>query len=283
MKFFRRKRHKIGLALGSGAARGLAHIGVLKALKEKNISIDMLAGSSMGALVGAYFANYGDIKGLEETVLSMNFKDLLKLVDPNFPLLLKGLVSGNKVEEFLKTIIGDIEFKDLKVPFFIVATDIETGKEVIMKTGPVVKAVRASISIPAIFTPVKLKNKFLIDGGIVNPVPVNILKKEGMDFIIASNVIKTPRVRARINKEKTPRIKEENFNVQKDAPSIFETIIGAIYTMEYRIAQLQTKEANLAICSDVDYIGALEFYRAEEAIKTGYEKTKEIIGSGLRI
>ncbi|MCK5393262.1 MAG: patatin-like phospholipase family protein, partial [Candidatus Omnitrophica bacterium] len=143
MKFFKKEKYKIGLALGSGSARGLAHIGVLKALKENNITIDMIAGSSIGALIGAYFAKYQDIRGLEEITLNMEFKKLIRLADPNFFLLSKGFIRGKKVEEFLEIILGDIDFKDLKIPFFVVSTDIETGEEVIINTGSVVKAVRA--------------------------------------------------------------------------------------------------------------------------------------------
>ena len=189
MKFFDREKPKIGLALGSGAARGLAHIGVLKALKEKNIFVDMIAGSSMGALVGACYAKNGEITDIEEIVLKMDWKQLARLADPNLTLLFKGVIHGKKVKELLKTIIGDVRFKDLKIPLAVVATDVNTGEEIVIKDGSVIEAVRASISIPAIFMPVKLNSRFLIDGGIVNPVPVNVVKDMGATFVIACNVI----------------------------------------------------------------------------------------------
>ena len=186
---------KIGLALGSGAARGLAHIGVLKALEEENIPVDMIAGSSMGALVGACFAKGKGVKDFEDIVLETDWKKLLKLADPNLALMLKGFVHGNKVKELLRAIIGDIEFKDLKIPLSVVATDINTGEEIIIKEGSVIEAVRASISMPAIFMPVKLKDKFLVDGGIVNPIPVKVVRGMGADFVIACNVIHKPHER----------------------------------------------------------------------------------------
>ena len=199
------KKLKIGLALGSGAARGLAHIGVLKALIEEGISIDMIAGSSMGALVGACYARKGEIAGLEELVLKTDWKQLVRLADPNLALLFRGFIHGQKVKELLRAIIGDVEFKDLKIPLAIVATDINTGEELVIKEGSVIEAVRASISIPAIFMPVKFsakggsasggKDRFLIDGGIVNPVPVSIVKDMGATFIIACNVIHRPQSR----------------------------------------------------------------------------------------
>ena len=195
MRFFNRKKPKVGLALGSGAARGFAHIGIIKALKEKKVSIDMIAGSSMGALVGACYARGGEITDLEEIVLKIDWKQLIRLADPNLVLLLKGIVHGKKVKELLKALIGDIDFKDLKIPLTVVTTDVNTGEEVAIKTGSVVDAVRASISIPAIFMPVKLNDRFLIDGGIVNPVPVSVVKNMGAAFVIACNVIHSPRRR----------------------------------------------------------------------------------------
>ena len=195
MRFFNRKKPKIGLVLGSGAARGLAHIGIIKALKEKNISIDMIAGSSMGALVGACYARGGEITDLEEIVLRTDWKQLIRLADPNLALLFKGVIHGEKVKELLRALIGDVNFRDLKIPLTVVATDVNTGEEVAIKTGSVIDAVRASISIPAIFMPVKLNDRFLIDGGIVNPVPVNVAKNMGATFVIACNVIHNPRRR----------------------------------------------------------------------------------------
>ncbi len=195
MRFFNKKKLKVGLALGSGAARGLAHIGIIKALKEKNISIDMIAGSSMGALVGACYARGGKITDLEEIVLSTDWKQLIRLADPNLVLFFKGAIHGEKVKELLKALIGDVNFRNLKIPLTVVATDVNTGEEVAIKTGSVIDAVRASISIPAIFMPVKLNNRFLMDGGIVNPVPVSVARNMGATFVIACNVIHNPRRR----------------------------------------------------------------------------------------
>lgn len=195
MDLFKKRRPKIGLALGSGAARGLAHIGVLKALKEKNMPIDMIAGSSIGALVGACYARKDEIANLEQIVLNTDWKQLARLADPNLVLLFKGVIHGKKVKELLRSLIGDVEFKDLKIPLAVVATDVSTGEEIIIKEGSVIEAVRASISIPAIFMPVKFRDKFLIDGGIVNPVPVSVVKNMGPTFVIACNVIHKPQRR----------------------------------------------------------------------------------------
>ena len=195
MKLFKKEKLKIGLALGSGAARGLAHIGVLKALKEKNVSVDMIAGSSMGAFIGACYARKGEIANLEEVILKIDWKELARLADPNLALFFKGIIHGKRVKELLRTLIGDISFKDLKIPLAVVATDANTGEEVIIKEGSVIEAVRASISMPAIFMPVKFSGRFLMDGGIVNPIPVKIVKDMGAMFVIACNVIPKPKAK----------------------------------------------------------------------------------------
>ena len=311
---------KIGLVLGSGAARGLAHIGVLKALGEENIAVDVIAGSSMGALVGACFAREAKITELEEVVLKTDWKQLLRLSDPNLAFMLKGFIHGRKVEELLKVIIGDVEFKDLKIPLAVAATDINTGEEVIIKEGSVAEAVRASISIPVIFMPVKIGNRFLMDGGIVNPVPVNAAKDMGAEFVIACNVILKPQERkysGSMKKQKPPltlpkvKIKTEalselNIKINKllqenkakiqdfqkfikskvhknipgidpNTPGIFDTILGAIYAMEYEIAQIKIKEADVIITPDTAGIAALEFYRGEEVISKGYKAAKKAL------
>jgi len=323
MGIFKKKELKIGLALGSGAARGLAHIGVLKALIEEGIPIDYISGSSMGALVAAYYARKGEIANLEEIALKVDWKQLTRLLDPNLALLFKGVIHGKKVKELLRTLIGDVEFKDLKIPLAVVATDVNTGEEVIIKEGSVVEAVRASISIPAIFMPVKLKNRFLIDGGIVNPVPVKVVKDMGATFVIACNVIQEPKKRKTFNlskKQKFPMsisksrtknlgllamnkkidelVRENKNRLQKfqkfigglkerfykgaqridaDTPTVFDVILQAIYAMEYEIARLKIKEANIVVSPNTGYIAALEFYRGTEAISEGYKAAMKAI------
>jgi len=182
------KTPKVGLALGAGGARGLAHIGVLKALEEESIPIDMIAGTSMGAVIGALYAKLRKANILERMVLETNWKQLVRLVDLNL-LARKGLVHGQKVKELLSSLIGDVKFEDLEIPLAVIAADAQTSEEIIFNEGSVIEAVRASISLPVIFTPVKWGNRFLIDGGIVNPVPVDVLRNMGAEVVIAVNVI----------------------------------------------------------------------------------------------
>jgi NTE family protein len=205
----------VSLALGSGAAKGLAHIGIINALKEAELEIKAISGTSMGALIGACYANTGDVSEIEEISLKIDWKQVLKLADPKLMLMSKGMIHGQKVKELLRAIIGNVEFKDLKIPLFISASDTETGEEVVIKDGPVVDAVMASIAIPGIFMPVKHGSKFLIDGGIVNPVPVSTLKKMDFPYIIGCNVIDIPSRRTRFRKKKARHpeiIKEEKMS-----------------------------------------------------------------------
>ncbi len=221
MRIFKKKKLKIGLALGSGAARGLAHIGVLKALIEERIPVDYISGSSMGALVGAYFASKGEVTTFEEMVLGVDWKKLARLIDPNLVFMLKGLIHGQKIKELLQVIIGDVEFKDLKIPLAVVATDTNTGEEVIIKEGSVIEAVRASISMPAIFMPVKYGRRFLIDGGVVNPVPAGVVRDMGATFVIACNVIRKLKRNKSMQayKKKTSGLVSKS-QVKKDAISL---------------------------------------------------------------
>jgi NTE family protein len=187
-----RKTPRIGLALGGGGARGLAHIGVLKAMEQESIPIDVISGTSAGAIVGAFYAKERNAAILEEIALGIDWRKMARLLDPNLLLLDKGLVHGAKVKEFIKSIIGDVKFEDLEIPLAIVAADAETMEEVVIDEGSVLEAVRASISLPVILTPVKRDNRFLIDGGIVNPVPADVVRSMGAEIVIAVNVVPPP-------------------------------------------------------------------------------------------
>lgn len=181
---------RLGLALSAGAARGAAHIGVLKALEEESIPVDMIAGTSAGAFVGACYAKERTVATLEEMVLGMDWKKLAHFADPNLILLGKGFLHGQKAKSLLTACIGgDIKFEELGIPFAVVATDVQSMEEIVINKGSVVEAVRASISMPVIFTPVKWGERFLIDGGVVNPMPVDVVRSMGAGIVIAVNVL----------------------------------------------------------------------------------------------
>lgn len=181
---------KIGYALGGGAARGLFHIGVLNVLEEYNFYPNFIAGTSMGSIIGALYAsglNAGEIKRI---AVEMDWKKLIRLADLTLPL--SGLIQGKRIISLLKTILKDMTFSQLKINFACVATDLINGEQVVLQEGSLIEAIRASISIPAIFTPVKLKGRYLVDGGLVNVVPVSVCRDMGADFIIGVNVIPGP-------------------------------------------------------------------------------------------
>jgi len=269
MKFISRSRPKIGLALSSGAALGIAHIGVIKAFKEAEIPIDVIAGTSMGAIIGACFAKEGQIKEAEAEALRTDWRRFTRLLDPNINYLKKGLIYGKRIENLLRSLIGDIEFKDLKIPFAAIATDINTGKEIVIRDGPVIAAVRASIAIPGIFVPVIIKGNCLVDGGTTNPVPADVLTHMGAKIIIAVNVLHDPR--------KRKVFKSSADNKVSEPPNIFNTLIQSIYIMENTIVRLKAPEANIIIEPDVSHLESFEFYRGKEAIEAGYRAAMKSI------
>lgn len=265
----------VGLALGSGAARGLAHIGVLKVLKEASIPINMIAGTSMGAMVGACFAKDGDIAALEALALKMHWRQLARLLDPKLNILKKGLVHGKRIEDMLRSLLGDIKFKDLKIPLKVVATDINTGEQVVIEEGSVIEAVRASISIPGVFAPVRLNCRYLVDGGLTNPVPVDIVADMGAQFIIAVNVLVEP------PKSKVSCLSPEG-NVPQ-APNILNTLIQSLYIMEYEVNKPKIVKADVVINPDVSKIEAFEFFKKDVAIQAGYVAAQNALPVLLRL
>ncbi|MBI2847984.1 MAG: patatin-like phospholipase family protein, partial [Chloroflexi bacterium] len=179
---------KVGLALGSGSARGLAHIGVLEALEKAGIPVDMIAGTSIGALVGALYAREKDVERLKDSAKKWDSRRLAVLLGPCFRRT--GLVWGYKIEVEVKPLLDAVRFSDLRIPLACVATDIGSGEEVVIREGGVWQAVRASGSLPLLFSPAKLNGQYLVDGGLVNPVPVSVVRGMGADFVIAVSVMR---------------------------------------------------------------------------------------------
>ena len=171
-------RKKVGLVLGSGGARGWAHIGVIKAVEEAGIAIDYVVGASMGALVGGVYVS-GKLPLLEAVALEFGSRDLFYyFLDVNFPR--SGLIEGERIVRLVHKHVVSSNIESLPLPFAAIATDIESGREVVIRDGDLVEAIRASISIPGIFTPVCRDGHVLVDGGLVNPVPVSIARSMGV-------------------------------------------------------------------------------------------------------
>jgi len=297
----------IGLALGGGGAKGLAHIGVIQALEEAGIKIDYIAGTSMGALVGAAYASGFPIDTLEKIATSTDWKTTAKLFVP--ALSASGFVDGKKVKEFLYTFYGDKNIEDLPIPYAETATDISDGKLYVNHKGSVLEAVRASISIPVVFTPVQHDNAYLVDGGLVNSVPIDIVREMGADYVIAVHIVHTMlpsqekeyieifssgdnkkksvsfealsyRINEFINKVKNQ--KEEVKPAEKNAlPKIARITQNSVHISADAIANLQVAlyKPEMLIEPDTRQITLYEFYRGKEAIEIGYKATKKVLDS----
>ena len=281
----KKKGIKFGLALGSGSARGLAHVGVIQVLEAYGIPIDIIAGTSIGSVVGSLYATGASIDQLEEAALSMKKSTTLSLLDPALPH--SGLISGNKIVEMLNDLaLKDKTFDDLKIPFAAVATDVESGAEVILTQGKVVDAVRASISIPGIFTPVKYQDYYLVDGGVVDPVPVDVVQKMGADIIIAVSLAKiSPYTTVLIINKETGGLEEvekssilqqkiEEVKSTFEGPNIFEVIVQSIDIMEAKITDQSLEGADVVIVPfGIKDINLFDFDKAESVIKGGIMAT----------
>lgn len=202
---------RIGLALGAGAARGWSHIGVLKVLEEEGIHIDMIAGTSMGALVGALYAAKGDVNHLIHHSFDpfpTRTEARKKIFDYTFPR--RGLLQGRKAMQLVADAVDNGDFMDLMIPLYIVGVDIVNGEEILLETGDVARAVRSSLSLPAVFTPFRHNGQWMVDGGLLNPVPVSILEQKGADKIIAV-CVENPHAAAQKDSRKPPGILEVIF------------------------------------------------------------------------
>jgi len=177
--------------LGGGAARGMFHIGVLSVLEEYGITPDIVAGTSMGAIIGAMYASGLKTSDLKQIARSIDWKQIMRLTDI-VALPKSGLIQGKRIAALLKSILGDTDFSRLKCKYAAVAADLYTGQQVVFTEGSLIEAIRASISIPGIFTPVHYEGHYLVDGGLVNVVPVSVCRDLGADFVIGVNVIPDP-------------------------------------------------------------------------------------------
>ncbi|MFA4999996.1 MAG: patatin-like phospholipase family protein [Patescibacteria group bacterium] len=185
MKTSIKSQKKVGLALGSGVFRGFAHIGVLKALKKHNIPIDYLSGSSIGAWAAAHYAIFCDVEKLEKDFAARPAGNLKPLLEVS---LTGGFIAGRKLSEYLKSKLGRKSFSSLKIPLQITATDLISGQPFVFKRGDIATAVLASLSVPLVFKPVKYQDKLLVDGGLSDPVPGDLVRQAGVDIVIGVNL-----------------------------------------------------------------------------------------------
>jgi NTE family protein len=282
---------KLGLALGSGSARGWAHIGVIHALAERGLRPSVVAGASAGALVSAAYAS-GQLRALEDWVCTLTQLDVWRLVDATF--LGGGVMSGNRLMTTLSELIGDTDIEDLPVVFGAVATDLYTGEEIWLREGPMMQAVRASSGLPGLFTPTWHQDRWLIDGGVVNPVPISLCRALGADIVIAvdlSRSVTRPAMRPDVE-EARPVVQEvassegsailkkwsglvdglvESFRSKRDEPGLFEVMTSSVNIMQDRItrSRLALDPAELVLHPELDDFQLMDFHRAREAILAG--------------
>lgn len=241
---------RIILALGGGGARGFAHIGLLQVFQENGIILNGIVGTSMGALVGSTYAVKTDIYYLGQLVEYLGWEDL---IDIRFPRL--GLVNGAKVQALIDLLTKGKKFEDTFLNFWAVATDLDTGEEVIFKQGPLAPAIRASISIPGVFTPVELNGRTLVDGAVVAGVPVNIAKMMQGDLTIGVNV---------------------GFDhTQHQVKNLFDVMSKVMDIMGNRLDSAQLPAADLVIAPKLGKIGTMDFGMAEECIEIGRKAAEE--------
>lgn len=296
---------RIGLALGSGSARGLAHLGVLRAVAEAGLTVDCIAGSSIGALVGAVAAA-GQIGALEATFQTFDWRRTLSFFDMVLPR--SGLIDGAKVSALVRDHVPTARIEDLPTPFAAIATDIVSGEEIVIRSGDVIDAVRASISVPGIFTPMRTDGRILVDGGLCNPVPVSVVRDMGADLVIAVDLnhdivsgkkprrpmpqppavsaVPMPRwfgdyrqAMAELKDSFLARGAPARAQFARWAasgerlPNIFEVLLASINVMETRITQsrLELEPPDLLIRPPLGHVRFLEFGRADEVIRIGYD------------
>jgi NTE family protein len=280
------RRPKIGFVLGAGSARGWAHIGVLRALTEAGIEPDLIAGCSVGAFVGAAFAA-GRLDELEAWALSFDWKRMLKLADFG---LRGGLIKGRRVNEIFHEQFVECEFSELPIPFAAVATDLHSGQEIWLREGKVSAAVGASIAVPGLFRPVRHEDRYLVDGSVVNPIPVSLCRAMGADIVLAvdlgSDLVgryvrdddRAPMSAERrgLLRRVLPRYSsasERRAEPELTPPALLETLMGSINIMQVRIARsrLAGEPPDVLLTPRLGHLGLLDYHRADVAIAEGRE------------
>jgi NTE family protein len=271
-------RRTVGIALSSGSAHGLAHIGALSVLEEAGVPVDLIAGTSIGALVGAIYATGKGIPALlsfaDESALRLSRRG--GLWDYAIPFR-HGLIWGNRVLKYIRRLVNDATFETLPTPLRVVATELISGREMVLSSGPVAEAVRASISIPGLFVPFFHAGHYYVDGGSTNPVPCSVLADNGANIIIAVNVTAEPddRVRRGVRAVGRSRGRGEEQRGGRGLPSIVEALMGSLEMMEYEIAKTKARPVNVLIQPKTGLYDSMAADRAPELIRAGEEAARE--------
>jgi len=277
------RKPRIGLALGAGSARGWAHIGAIRALEEHGVKPDLICGTSIGALVGAVYAS-GELDQLESWVTGLAWTQVVRLMDITWK---GGLIRGQRLFNLFRATFQDREISELPIPFGAIATELSSGREIWLREGKLLDVVRASIATPGLFTPVIYNGAVLVDGGLVNPVPVSMCRAFGAEIVIAVDLSwgKLGPYR-NMGRELPPKEEEPSWfervrpgwlgavrakGAEPAIPSIFEVFNTALDIVEQRVARsrLAGEPADVLITPLLPNFGAMEYHRAKEAIVEG--------------
>ena len=250
----RRKRRKVALALGGGGARGIAHIGAIEELERRGFEITAVAGTSMGALVGGMYAA-GKLEPFKRWLCALDRYKVFGLVD--FAFSAEGLVKGDRVIRAMKELVPEVRIEELELPFAAVAADLLSGSEVVFERGGLYEAIRASIAIPSVFRPVHRDGMVPVDGGTVNLVPLNRVRRTKDDLLVAVNVSAPYRANPALRRS-------ESFN-------FYKLLVASSQILQQRIAQTMNDlyRPEVLVQIPADSYGIFEFYRAAEIIEAG--------------
>ncbi|MBO3760192.1 patatin-like phospholipase family protein [Ciceribacter sp. L1K22] len=277
------KKPKIALALGGGAARGWAHIGVLRALDEAEIEVGMVAGTSIGALVGGCYLA-GKLDELEAFARSLTMRRIASLLD--LTIGGGGLLGGMRLTKRMQEHLQGMSIEDLPLPFVAVATELNSGHEVWIDGGSLITAIRASYALPGIFEPIKCNGRTLVDGALVNPVPVSVCRSHEQTLVMAVNLHYDLFGRSAVVKHKAQELGEDaEFRNKANRLGVTSVMVQSFNIIQDRIsrARLAGDPPDLALHPRVSDIGLSEFHRAGEAIERGYEETKSRIAEIKRM
>lgn len=273
------RKPTVGIALGSGSARGWSHIGVIQGLEAMGVRPDIVTGTSIGALVGAVYVS-GQLSEFADWVKKLGVRDVINLMDFGFS---GGMVKGEKLFGFFQEDYRNPEIEDLPQRYASVATEMRTGRESWLTTGPILPAARASCAMPGLFSPVKFGDHWMLDGGLVNPVPVSTARALGADVVIAVNLnakLVGPRLSAPgLHGHPESNADDSGFwrriltrlSSGEDEPSLFDVITASVNIMQDRItrSRMAGDPAEIALAPALPDLAFLDFHRAEEAIAEG--------------
>jgi NTE family protein len=258
------KQAKVAVVLGAGAAKGFAHIGVLKVLESNKIPVHMIIGTSAGSFVGSLYAYGFNAFELQKLSFALEKDDIIDVTIPD-----NGFIKGEKLEAYMNYLLRNTPIEKLRIPFYAVATDVRSGKEMVFGSGNTGTAVRASCSIPGIFRPVSIAGRMYVDGGVVSPVAVDAARRLGADIVIAVDI-------------------GDDAEAPPPANTI-ETILQSISIMYGKLSAIQDAKADVVIRPKVGYIGSADFSRRHEAVLEGEKaataalpKIKEIVNKATQ-